>query len=94
MHHRHKVIRILSQFEKKSWSQLKRELLEQDFQIGLFLVDKIGELMKIKGPTKKIEDRLKELKGLRFPNRFKKVIEYFNGIRRYLENFGVLQIDP
>lgn len=36
---------------------------------------------------------LKKIKGIRWQERFKKVIEYFKSIRNYLKYFGVLEED-
>jgi hypothetical protein len=53
----------------------------------------MGELLKIKGPIETIEEKMKNAKGVKHPERFKKVVEHFKIVRKYLKNFGVGQIE-
>ena len=56
-------------------------------------VDKIGEILKMKGSIKQIEDFIHADKKTKKGERFKRVIEYLKSIRNYLKYFGVNEDD-
>ncbi|CDW86336.1 eukaryotic translation initiation factor 2alpha kinase [Stylonychia lemnae] len=90
---RHKVVKILaSMIDKQPWPIIKRELLNQGL-VSANHIEKIGDLIKIKGSVQQIEQILKNHKTMRKVDRFKKVIEYFKSLRNYLKYFGILEDD-
>ena len=78
--------------DKQPWPIIKKELLNQNL-VSSNHIEKICDLLKIKGSVQQIEQSLKNLKTIRKNDRFKKVIEYFKCLRNYLKYFGILEDD-
>ena len=63
---RHLVLRLLANNENKQWKDVRRALKEDKLAVD---VEKIGELMRINGNIKKVEEQIKA-KSLRKADRF------------------------
>jgi len=94
------VLQVLAQMEEKPWLLVRKELLDLKFSdpdlsqgLSPALVDKMGELLKLKGPIEQMTAKLDQIKHLKSPHRFSKAIEYFKILRKYLKHFAVNQTE-
>ena len=93
MANRHRVIKMLSQSsDKYNWTLIKSELINQNL-VSNEHADKMGDILKMKGTLKQIEDMINADKKTKKGERFKRVIEYFKSIKNYLKYFGVNEDD-
>lgn len=56
-------------------------------------MDKIIDLLKIKGNIASIEKQIVSIKQYKKMDRFKKIIDYFKGLRNYLKYYGIHEED-
>lgn len=58
------ILKVLSNFENKQWKEVRKQLI-QDSLVEPQNVDRIGELMKVKGSITGVEEQLKKVRSLK-----------------------------
>lgn len=58
------ILKVLSNFENKQWKEVRKQLI-QDSLVEPQNVDRIGELMKVKGSISGVEEQLKKVRSLK-----------------------------
>lgn len=60
---RHKILTILSQYDRRAWNEIKKKLNELH-SIPRKNVDKLGRLIKIEGDIEQVHKEITSMKGL------------------------------